>query len=500
MVVSAIALATLPLGASGAGAVVVSQRETVFSAPGLGRAVSVYAGTVVASGTGAVFVYNHGSGQWALETVLRPSDGVPSDGFGDALAIRGSFVVVGAPNATVDGKPGAGAVYVFVRLPDGVTWFQYPRLTAPTPTAGAHFGAAVDTSAEVEVIAGAPGAGTATVFFRFPLDDSPGVWFPIAQLAAPNLTGAQAIAAGFGASVSLSGAQASVGAPDAAVVVPPGTMLGRAGRVFAFRSSGFAWAFDGELRDSAPRADGHFGRRVAENEGVFLVGIPGSLSLEGFTSGAPGVYTSLGRDLGGPGFGNSVGTDGMGIAGDPSARAAYLYSLNPPVVGTIVPGSGPPADGFGASADVEGTTAVVGAPGAQAIHIFDVAPVATPDHASVSTSGALSYAASGDVTGNFTIARTGGRVVAVTGAGRIGVAATHLPFVGFDLHAFGQSGLLAGEIRIRDYVTGFVHTFRALSLVVPTAGTRVDGIALAFDASMRPPGPVVVRWTIDDLS
>jgi hypothetical protein len=62
------------------------------------------------------------------------------------------------------------------------------------------------------------------------------------------------------------------------------------------------------------------------------------------------------------------------------------------------------------------------------------------------------------------------------------------------------TGARSPAVRIRDYLTGFVHTFRALSLVVPSGTTHVDGLALAFDASLRPPGPVVVRWTIDDLA
>ncbi|MDT7798635.1 MAG: hypothetical protein QOI78_2068, partial [Actinomycetota bacterium] len=50
-------------------------------------------------------------------------------------------VVVGAPNATIDGLAGAGAVEVRMRDAGGAAFSR--TITAPTPHAGDHFGAAV---------------------------------------------------------------------------------------------------------------------------------------------------------------------------------------------------------------------------------------------------------------------------------------------------------------------------------------------------------------------
>jgi hypothetical protein len=500
-------MAMAPLGALGAGAALISTRETVLSAPGLGRAVSVYGDNeILASGPEAALFYSRGAGGWTLETTLRPSGGAPGDGFGAALLIDGSYVVIGAPGATVDGKAGAGAAYVFAQLADG-TWFQYPRIVSPTPAPGAHFGAAVGMTGEVQVVVGAPGAGTATVFTR---DAFPGNWALAAQLGVPGLTPRVAIAAGFGTSVAITDGIVTVGAPGASVAVAPATLVAHAGTVFAFRQVGSTYPFDAELVDTPPATDGQFGTTLAMQAGTTIVGAPGSQSLAAFQFEGPGIYTPIGRDLGGRGFGNAIGAGGSwGIAGDPTARAAYVYGRGTTggvLVGTLTPSSGPDTDGFGANAaigenpDTAATVAVVGAPETQTIHVFDLFPVTTLDHASIALHGALTYSAAGDVFGNFTVTRTGGRVTAVTGAGRLNISADYAPFVGIDLHALARSGLLIGEIRIRDYATGFVHTLLTLSIANATSATHVNGIAIGFDLSARPARLVIMHWTIDDLT
>jgi hypothetical protein len=507
-VVAGLAMAVAPLGASEAGAALISTTETVLGAPGFGRAVSTYgANEIVASGPDAALVYARGVGGWALETTLRPSDGVPGDGFGTALLIEGTYVVIGAPNATVDGTPGAGAAYVFAQLADG-TWFQYPRLVAPTPLAGAHFGAAVAMAAEVQVVVGEPGAGTATIFTR---NAFPGDWALAAQLGAPGLTPDEAVAAGFGTSVAISEGVVTVGAPDAPVAVTPPTLVAHAGTVFAFRQVGSTFPLDATLVDSPSVTDGHFGQTLAMQAGTTIVGAPGSQSLAAFQFQGPGIYTPIGRDLGGVGFGTAIGAGGSyGAAGDPTARAVYVYGRDTVaggvLVGTLTPSGGPNTDGFGASVaigenpDTSATIAVVGAPGTHTIHIFDLAPIPTPDHLSISLPGPLSYTAAGDVLGNFTVTRSGGHVTAITGAGRLNVGANHAPFIGMDLHALAQSRLLIGQIRIRDYATGFVHTFQTIGITNATGATHINGTAIGFDLTARPLRPALIHWTIDNLA
>jgi hypothetical protein len=68
------------------------------------------------------------------------SDATTEDGFGTSIAIDGSTAVVGAPGTTYSGKP--GKVYVF-EAADGA-WSEVAVLTAPTPVAAEGFGYAVD--------------------------------------------------------------------------------------------------------------------------------------------------------------------------------------------------------------------------------------------------------------------------------------------------------------------------------------------------------------------
>jgi FG-GAP repeat protein len=85
---------------------------------------------------------------------LTASDGNSSDQFGVAVAISGSTVVVGAPDATVGTKSQQGAVYVFVKPSNG--WgnmTQVAKLTLSSQyLAGIHFGSSVAVSGDTIVV------------------------------------------------------------------------------------------------------------------------------------------------------------------------------------------------------------------------------------------------------------------------------------------------------------------------------------------------------------
>ncbi|GIU88799.1 MAG: hypothetical protein KatS3mg009_3314 [Acidimicrobiia bacterium] len=147
-----------PPGAVGAGAATVATGETVFTAAGIGGAVATYEDVVLAGGANATEVYERDASGWRHTATLTPSPGAPGDGFGAAVALSGQFAVVGAPGTDVAGRADAGAAYVFQRVGTG-DWVPRARLVAPVPAAGARFGAAVDASAELWIVVGAPGAG-----------------------------------------------------------------------------------------------------------------------------------------------------------------------------------------------------------------------------------------------------------------------------------------------------------------------------------------------------
>lgn len=113
----------------------------------LGRSVAISGNTALAGavfddvgtnadqGSATVFVRN--AGGWTAQFQLIAPDGATGDRFGRSVALAGDTAVVGA-----DGDDtGRGAVYVFVR--SGTTWFPQPRIVAPDRERGDFFGNAV---------------------------------------------------------------------------------------------------------------------------------------------------------------------------------------------------------------------------------------------------------------------------------------------------------------------------------------------------------------------
>jgi hypothetical protein len=103
---------------------------------------------------------------------LTASDGASSDKFGISAAISGNTVVVGAHYAD-NGVPGSdrGAAYVFVKPPAGWSDMnQNAKLTASNPVQSARFGEAVAISGTSILVGagmyndGSPGTGRAYVF------------------------------------------------------------------------------------------------------------------------------------------------------------------------------------------------------------------------------------------------------------------------------------------------------------------------------------------------
>ena len=118
------------------------------------------------SGTGDVQVFDRGPNGWE-PTALLSSPG--TDGFGEALALRGETALVGAPTALVGGVF-QGFARAYERGPEG--WVAVAELHNPGGGAFHRFGASVALSQE-SYLAGIPGdadlgpmAGSASLFGR----------------------------------------------------------------------------------------------------------------------------------------------------------------------------------------------------------------------------------------------------------------------------------------------------------------------------------------------
>gem|GEM_PF-998199 len=159
--------------------------------------------------TGSAYVFRRAgtTTYWVQTAKLLPSIPDPEDRFGDAVAISGSTIMVGAPGGqNALGTP-SGAVYVF--KPNGTTWSHMTRLLPIDGQKDDLFGKSIAIDDNRAVI-GAYGAddsgnesGSAYVFF---FDGS--TWSQHAKLTPSD----GATADWFGRSVALSGCTALVGA------------------------------------------------------------------------------------------------------------------------------------------------------------------------------------------------------------------------------------------------------------------------------------------------
>jgi hypothetical protein len=110
---------------------------------------------------GAVYVFTRsGASQpvWTLQQKLSASDGATEDAFGAAVALSGDTLVAGAHGDAFGGDPftnyNKGSAYVFTRI--GATWSQQQKFFASDAVADDSFGLSVALSGDT-MAAGMPG-------------------------------------------------------------------------------------------------------------------------------------------------------------------------------------------------------------------------------------------------------------------------------------------------------------------------------------------------------
>ena len=301
------------------------------------------------------------------EAYLKASNTGVGDEFGEAVAISGNTVVVGAPSedssATgVNGTDGnddasqSGAAYVFVR--SGNTWTQQAYLKASNAEAGDMFGYAVAIDGDTVVVSAlleasaatgvdgdgadnsAVNAGAAYVFFR-----NGATWSQQAYLKPSNTQGGYQ----FGRSVSVSGDRVAVGAAtefNSASGVNGNQnegVLGGAGAVYVFGRSGATWTQEAYVKASNTGFGDNFGFSVALHGATLVVGAPGE------DSDAVGVNGAQGDN---PSYQDSGAAYVFGWNGTSWAQDAYLKASNTGLQSQ-----------FGTAVAISGNTLVVGAIG-----------------------------------------------------------------------------------------------------------------------------------------
>jgi hypothetical protein len=164
---------------------------------------------------GAIYVFTQKDGVWTEGQEFMAEDGAPGDQatFGTAIMIDGDTAVIGALGATVNGHPNQGAAYVFQET-DGV-WNEVAKLVADDGDANNYFGQAAAIAGDT-IVVGAYGAsvgGNALQGAAYVYTNAGGTWTFAKKLVADDGVGGEF----FGRSVAMSGSRALVGAPYASV-------------------------------------------------------------------------------------------------------------------------------------------------------------------------------------------------------------------------------------------------------------------------------------------
>lgn len=356
--------------------------DTYFDQFGYSVAISGSTAVVGAPGStgwGEAYIFEKGPSGWSTTpaVTLQNPDGVPY--FGNAVAVSGSTVVVGAYGISGSGDAPPGAAYIYVKGNDG--WPTSPTASLPDPgadnTDGFGWSVAV---AGGEVVVGAPredgGMGGTYVYVQ-----NGGRWptTPTAVLGDPTPTDVD----DFGIAVSLAGRTLAVGADGT-----PGTAGPKAspGSAFLYVAGKGGWPTEPTVTLDDPLAtdnDG-YGSAVAISGRTLVVGARGAIGPD--YPGAAYEYSEtrkgwpttpgavLGRD---PSedlqhyFGYAIATNGrVAVVGAPGAyvgpTALYVYAERSggwPTIPSVETGDPDNAgyDGYGETLGMSGNTAIAGA-------------------------------------------------------------------------------------------------------------------------------------------
>jgi hypothetical protein len=301
-----------------------------------GAAVAIGGNTVVVGSPAATVNGNFAQGEtyvfvrpskgWTNMTetaILLASDGGPECTFGSGVGISGGTVVVGAPGSGNTGLP--GSAYIFVQPPGGwVNATEAAELTASNGVDDGELGFSVSIISDT-VLVGAVSqdgdVGSAYVFV-----EPSGGWINMTETAELTASDGQE-GAGFGASVSLNGNTAVVGAPGE----------GR-GAVYVFVEPANGWSSMTETAELEVAGGNEVGISVAIVEQAVVVGAPFSNPVHqgaayvflkptgGWkTTSKPNLILSIPFTYGFDNFGT-----GVAVSGKTAIVGAYTAPTSPP--------------------------------------------------------------------------------------------------------------------------------------------------------------------------
>lgn len=353
----------LPIGIGG--------RDTEF-----GSAVSIsgnraLVGGVKLAGVGAVLVYEYSEGAWVETATLRASDGSGFDDFGGAVSLSGDRALIGASGDDSSARD-SGAAYVFDF--DGSNWTETAKLTADVGGTDDAFGFSVSLLGNRALI-GEPFDDDLGIYsgsaYVFEFDGS--IWNQAAKLNA--LDGAREDR--FGLAVCLSNDRALIGAPT------DDDNGDSSGSVYVFEFDGSTWSETAKLISSNGADGDRFGAAIDLSANRALIGSP-LHENNGSRTGAAHMFEFDGANWNETGrliamdggaddlFGASVDLFGDSALigaerfddGSPDSGAAFFFHFDGTSwneSGKLTPSDAEAGDRLGGSVGLSGERALIGA-------------------------------------------------------------------------------------------------------------------------------------------
>lgn len=248
---------------------------------------AAYDTTGVTQFHGSAYVFVRTGTTWTQQAKLSAADTMTGDHFGNAVALNGETVIIGAFSDDIGNNDSQGSAYVFVR--NGTVWTQQQKLTASDGAAGDFFGTRVALNGDT-ALAGAPrddvNRGAAYVFVR-----NGTVWTQQQKLTAsdgvPNGNGLPGDY--FGGALALSGETALVGAENKTVHANQ-----QQGAAYIFTRSGTVWTQAQKLLADDGGAIDVFGISVALSGNLAIIGAAGDNVGNNLDQGSAYVFRRTG--------------------------------------------------------------------------------------------------------------------------------------------------------------------------------------------------------------
>lgn len=215
------------------------------------------------SASGSAYIFDYNGNNWVQSAKLTSLDLEDEDWFGSAVSLSGDWALVGAENDDDKGED-AGAAYLFKF--DGLTWYEYTKLTGGDITQADNFAGSLSLLENRALIGSKYGNGNNTISGAAYVFDFDGAnWIEKTKLSHEGgMPGDQ-----FGFSVSLSENRALIGANRT-----DNEFYSSTGSAYIFDFDGTNWTQSAKLSIDDSYSGDRFGYAVSLNSDRALIGAP----------------------------------------------------------------------------------------------------------------------------------------------------------------------------------------------------------------------------------